>query len=164
MESSMIYAVAQSAPPIECVLTRDWASAGAAAATSPANGILPQFWDPGFQATEPGPETRGNFALPAALLDRLAEAGVLPPLKVSSAMLALSLLALWGAPAPTDLSDGSDGDFSLIWRDAPVSASLSFTADEILGYAFSPDMRKPWLFEGQTIGAVALNAFFRTLR
>jgi hypothetical protein len=91
-------------------------------------------------------------------------AGSLSAGRVASARFALSLLSIWGAPPPTDVSDGSDGDFSLVWRKAPLSASLSFTDEEILGYSFSPGMWRPWKFEGQSIDVVALNNFFRTLR
>ncbi len=97
------------------------------------------------------------------LLDRMAAAGQLPPAQVDDARQALTYLYLWGGPPPTDLSDGSDGDFSLMWRNGPQAASLSFGADEVLGYSFKPSMLKPWMFEDARIGISELNTFIRTL-
>ena len=98
-----------------------------------------------------------------SLLDEMSNSGILPPVRVESARSVLYFLSLWKAPPPTDLADGTDGDFSMIWRNGSAAASLYFNADEVLGYSFKPGMAKPWVFEGERISVADLNTFVRTL-
>lgn len=99
----------------------------------------------------------------SALLDRMAAAGTLSSERVEMAREALKHLALWEVAAPTELSDGSDGDFTLIWRRAGLSASLTYTEHDVVGYAYSPQMMAPWMFEQERISIPELNMLARAL-
>ena len=105
----------------------------------------------------------GMLAGASELLDRLATGGVLSDERIGFARSALEYLALWKAPPPTDLSDGSDGDFTLIWRRQGLSASLTFTEDEVIGYAHTPRMLAPLMFEGAALNIPDLNMLSRAL-
>jgi hypothetical protein len=99
----------------------------------------------------------------AGLLDHMAAAGALSPERVAMARDALAHLALWKAPPPTELSDCSDGDFTLIWRKPGLSASLTYTNEDVVGYAYTPRMFAPWMFEQERISIPELNTLARAL-
>ncbi len=104
-----------------------------------------------------------SMRMAATLLRDLGVAGTLSQDRVALAGQGLELLSLWDAPEPTELSDGSDGDFSLIWRRPNLSASLSYTEDEVVGYAYTPTMLTPWIFERDRISISELNILRRAL-
>ena len=131
-------------------------------ATNRGSGLADAFDVSSRVASQPA------FEEADALLRRMAADGVLSAPRISEARAALVFLGywqvLWGAPPPTDISDGSDGDFSLIWRMGAQAASLSFTEDEVQGYSYHPGLMKPWVFEGHHINAADLRKFFGTLK
>jgi hypothetical protein len=134
-----------------------------AASTAPYEALSPVF-DGEITAAAIAPaSSTATIAEASALLTKMADCGDLPPGRVAAARTTLFYLTLWKVRSPTEISDGTDGDLSLIWLVDGLAASLSFTTDEVLGYSFKPGMPKPWQFEGHTIGVRDLNTFVRTV-
>jgi hypothetical protein len=108
-------------------------------------------------------EFDGAFAGAYALLDRLTVGGTLSADRAVAARNALDHMTVWKVPAPTELSDGSDGDFTLIWRRGGLTASLTYTDEDVVGYAYNPRMLAPWMFEQAGISIPELNTLARAL-
>ena len=117
---------------------------------STTGGQAASVWPPPFQAA-------------SAQLSRLAGSQMLSAERVEHARDVLRRLAIWEAPEPTSMTDGSDGELGLIWRRGSLVASLTVDEDDVLGYAYSPDMQTPWTFEADRIGVPELNRLVRAL-
>jgi hypothetical protein len=105
---------------------------------------------------------RNDWRLEATnVLNQLAAQGELPGERLTLASRVFALLRLWEVNPPTEVGDASDDDFSLVWRNGGLVASLVVNADKVLGYAYRPGMREPWVFAQPGIELADLNAFAR---
>jgi hypothetical protein len=159
MIAAIPYSVAAAMPDNVPAIIRSWANTASAPPLGDIRPVPVRARD--VRARMPGDAPPLTAA--SALLDRLVADNAISAVSVSHARQAISLLSLWKAPAPTELSDGSDGDFSMLWRKDQLVASLYFSEGEVVGYAYKPGMDGPWTLEADDIGVPALNKFLRIL-
>lgn len=96
-------------------------------------------------------------------LRRAASVAAVDPAVLNAALRAAQYLALFVYIVP-EVSDGSDGDLSLLWVHDDLEASLSFELDgSVAGYAFRRGEPGPWTFEGNHLDISALSSLVATL-